>query len=293
VTARDTEPGRAPAAATLERTAEHGSGVAGIEAPRSVTGRALALVAAFDSDHPTLTLTELSRRTGLAMATTHRLARELEAWGALDRDAAGRYGVGVRLWETGMLAPIHAHLREIALPVLLILRDEVHVGVQLAARVGTEAVYVERLPARASLSMPSRVGARLPLHATGVGKALLAFQDDAVIAGVLDAPLAGHGPRTTTDAARLRRELVTIRRDGYATSAEEYRAGTCSVAVPVPSDGRTVSAAVGIVSYELRDDLVEFVPALRRAADAIAGRLADADHVPGTVTTAEDGARDS
>lgn len=250
--------------------------MAGIQAPRSVTARALALVAAFDSEHPTLTLTELSRRTGLALATTHRLARELEAWGALDRDATGRYGVGIRLWETGMLAPIHAQLREVALPTLLELRDEVQEGIQFAALVGIEAVYVERLPAHGSTSMRSRVGARLPLHATGVGKALLAFQDGAFVASVLGHPLARHGPRTITSARRLRQELQTIRRDGYATSAEEYRAGTCSVAVPVPAGNGSAATAVGVVAYELRDDLATLVPELQRAANTIGDRLSRA-----------------
>lgn len=250
--------------------------MAGTDAPRSVTARALALVAAFDSEHPTLTLTELSRRTGLAMATTHRLARELEAWGALDRDAAGRYGVGVRLWEAGMLAPIHARLRDVALPTLLELRDEVEEGVQFAALVGTEVVYVERLPAHGATSMRSRVGARLPLHATGVGKVLLAFQDEAFVASVLDHPLPEHGPRTITSARRLRGELQTIRRDGYATSAEEYRKGTCSVAVPVPADYGAAVTAVGVVSYELRDDLATLVPDLVRAATEIGDRVSRA-----------------
>lgn len=250
--------------------------MAGTDAPRSVTARALALVAAFDSEHPTLTLTELSRRTGLAMATTHRLARELEAWGALDRDAAGRYGVGVRLWEAGMLAPIHARLRDVALPTLLELRDEVEEGVQFAALVGTEVVYVERLPAHGATSMRSRVGARLPLHATGVGKVLLAFQDEAFVASVLDHPLTKHGPRTITSARRLRGELQTIRRDGYATSAEEYRKGTCSVAVPVPADYGAAVTAVGVVSYELRDDLATLVPDLVRAATEIGDRVSRA-----------------
>lgn len=270
-------------------TAEHGSGVAGIEAPRSVTARALALVAAFDRDHPTLTLTELSRRTGLALATTHRLARELEAWGALDRDAAGRYGVGTRLWETGLLAPIHARLREVALPTLLELRGRVGEGVQLAALVGREAMYVERLPAQASAALASRVGARLPLHATGVGKALLAFQDETFVAAVLGRPLAAYGPRTITSAERLRHELRTIRREGYATSAEEYRRGTCSVAVPVATGGRPAVAAVGVVSYDLRDDMAALVPELRRAAADIGDRLADAVHDAGAAPGIEAG----
>src|SRR6476469_10407366 len=84
----------------------------------SVTSRALALLGAFDARHRRLTLSELATRAELPVATAHRLVGELVAWGALARTPSGEYVVGRRLWDVGLLAPVHTGLRELASPYL-------------------------------------------------------------------------------------------------------------------------------------------------------------------------------
>src|SRR5690349_20378156 len=96
----------------------------------SVTSRALTVLSAFCAEHPHLSLTQLSRRTGLPLATTHRLAAELTAWGALERDTDGSYHIGLRLWEVGSLAPRGLGLREAALPFLEDLYEATHETIQ-------------------------------------------------------------------------------------------------------------------------------------------------------------------
>src|SRR4051812_50215214 len=76
----------------------------------------LAVLAAFGPAHSSLTLSEISRRSGLSLTTTHRLVGELRTWGALERGADGRYGIGLRLLELGALAPHGLQLREGAVP---------------------------------------------------------------------------------------------------------------------------------------------------------------------------------
>jgi DNA-binding IclR family transcriptional regulator len=263
-------PATGPDAGTA--AADPGAGTAGAGRSRSVTARALALLGAFDVDHPRLTLTELSRRAGLPLATVHRLARELEQWRALERDDRGRYGVGLRVWEMGMLAPVHSRLREVALPYLLALHAATSLNIQLAACDGFDAVYVEKLTSSHAASTLSRVGGRLPLHATAAGKALLAFQSPAFVEALLQRPLARYTEHTVTDRATLRRALAQIRRDGYAASRQEYREGASGVAVPVFAGGEA-TACVGILADTLRDDLDRFLPSLRAAAAGIASRL--------------------
>lgn len=241
---------------------------------RSVTARALALLGAFDSEHPRLTLTQLARRADLPLATVHRLAGELVAWGALERDDRGRYGVGFRVWETGVLAIVHTRLREAALPWLLRLHAETQETIQLAALDGFDAIYVEKLTASPVVPTASRIGARMPLHATGVGKALLASQGPAFVDALLQQPLRRHTADTITGRTALRRELAAIRQQGFATSWQEFRVGSCSVAAVVPADNEAQpAAAVGIVSYRLRRDLTDHVGLLREATAAIAARL--------------------
>src|SRR5438270_12402787 len=135
----------------------------------SVTSRVLALLAAFDANHRRLTLTELARRADLPIATAHRLVAELAQWGALVRDADGAYAVGRRMWGLGLLAPVEYELRRIASPFLHDLYGATLATVHLAERDGTAVVYLDRLSGHASVPVVSRIGSRLPMHATGVG----------------------------------------------------------------------------------------------------------------------------
>jgi DNA-binding IclR family transcriptional regulator len=234
----------------------------------------LAILGAFDIDHPVLTLSEIARRTGLPLATAHRLAGELVAWRALHRGADGAYTVGVRLWEVGLLSPLHSRLREVAVPYLHDLYDATRENVHLAVRDGAEALYVEKVTGHRSVPIVSRVGGRLPLHATGVGKALLAFAGAGFIAGYVEEPLARCTPYTITEPGRLIRELAEIRRRGWAHTREEMTLGSCSVAVPVLDGERGALASLGIVVHSLRANLERLVPALRTTADQVAARLA-------------------
>ena len=140
----------------------------------TVTSRALALLGAFDEQHRRLTLTDLASRSGLPLPTAHRLVAELVAWGALARTADGSYVVGRRLWDLGLLAPVQTGLRQLASPFLHDLYGATLATVHLAVRDGVEVLYVDRLAGHASVPVVSRIGSRLPLHATGVGKVLLA-----------------------------------------------------------------------------------------------------------------------
>lgn len=136
----------------------------------SVVSRALAIIYAFDPQHRRLTLTELARRADLPVPTAHRLVAELVAGGALVRRADGEYVVGRRLWDVGLLAPVQTGLRQVASPFLNDIHAATRATVHLAVRDRTQVLYLERLSGRASVPVVSRVGSRLPLHATGVGK---------------------------------------------------------------------------------------------------------------------------
>ncbi|MFB7493656.1 IclR family transcriptional regulator [Streptomyces sp. NPDC056161] len=240
--------------------------------PKSVTARALAVLAAFDIEHPLLTLSQLARRSGLPVATVYRLAGELEDGRFLDRDGSGRYGLGVRLWEMGVLTPIHGRLREAALPFLLNLQYDCRETVQLAVCDGTAAIYIEKLTSEVSVPAESRIGARIPLHATGIGKTLLAFGPEAFAEAILAMPLQRYSPDTITDRRKLARQLAHIRQQGYAESRQEYHLGSTSIAAPVLVGG-TAKAAIGILSYTLRDDLDQYATALLHAAENLARRL--------------------
>lgn len=241
---------------------------------KSVTARALAVLGAFKVTEPSLTLSQLARMAGLPVATVFRLAGELEEGGFLDRDDAGRYSLGVKLWEMGLLTPVHTHLREIAMPFLLNLQYECREIVQLAVRDGADALYVEKLTNIESVPVQSRIGARIPLHATGVGKVLLAYSPESFIEVIMAMQLPRFTDVTLTNKRALAKELALITKKGYARSHQEYLMGSTAIAAPVLVNG-VIRASIGIVNYTAREDLETFTPTLVRAANALGRRLED------------------
>jgi len=253
------------AVAAGSRRAHDGGGV-------SVTSRVLGILGSFDDEHRALTLTEIAARAGLTLPTAHRLVGELAAWGALRRTSLGQYVIGRRLWDLGLLAPVQTGLRETAAPFLQDLYGATLATVHLAVRDGTQVLYLDRVSGHASVPVISRVGARLPLHSTGVGKVLLAHAPAEVRAAVLGEPLQRFTAYTIIQPDRLESQLRRVRQDGYATTAEEMTLGACSIAVPISVAARTV-AALGIVVPDLRGR-PRLVPAMHVAAQGIARSLA-------------------
>jgi DNA-binding IclR family transcriptional regulator len=237
----------------------------------TVTSRALAILGAFDAEHRSLTLTEIAQRAGLTLPTAHRLARELTAWGALRRTGRGRYVIGRRLWDLGLLAPVQTGLRDVASPFLQDLYGATLATVHLAVRDGAAALYLDRVSGHASVPVVSRAGGRLPLHSTGVGKVLLAHAPVTVRHEVLAAPLPRFTPYTVTRPDRLASQLQCVPQDGYATTTEEMTLGACSIAVPVNVAGQTV-ASLGIVVPDLRSSK-RLLPAMQVTAQGIARSL--------------------
>ncbi|MCX6465079.1 MAG: IclR family transcriptional regulator [Pseudonocardiales bacterium] len=239
----------------------------------TVTARVLAVLDAFTAEAPELSLTDLARRAGLPLSTAHRLVGELAAWGALERDEDGRYRVGLRLWEVGALAPRSLGLRESAMPFLSDLHEVTGENVQLAVLDGTEVVYVERLVGRGTVGVVTRVGSRLPLHATGVGLALLAHAPVDLQELVLSRPLRRYTERTLTDPEQVRRALAEVRRTGVAVSDRQIEMVSLSVAAPVHGPDGEVVAALSVVVPADGEGARAFVPVVRAAARGISRAL--------------------
>jgi DNA-binding IclR family transcriptional regulator len=244
------------------------------EPGRSVTSKVLAILGAFSATHSELTLAQIARRTNLPVPTVHRLARELVTWGGLERLPDGTYRIGLRLWEIGSLAPQQRRIRQIAIPYMEDLYEATHGNVQLAVREGHEALYIEKISGRYAVPIVSRVGGRLPLHATGVGKVLLAHAAPEVIDEIVGAGLARLTPKTIVMPGKLLRALAEVRRTGLAFCYEEMTLGSVSVATPIHAPDQTVIAALSIVVHSFPADAQRFAPAVRAAGLGISRQLA-------------------
>jgi DNA-binding IclR family transcriptional regulator len=240
-----------------------------------VTGRAFAVLEAFTPDRPALPLSEIARRAGLPLTTTHRLVAELCASAALERGADGAYRIGLRLWEIASLAPRGVPLREAALPFLEDLYEVTHENVQLGVREGHEVVYIERIAGRRAVGVLTRVGGRFPLHASGNGLVLLAHAPEAIQRAVLEGPLRRFTEHTVTDPARLRRMLSQIRREGFAVSDRQVTDDAVSVAAPILDAQGEVIASLSIVSRAGETTVERLVPVVRAAARGTTRALSD------------------
>ncbi|WP_215911273.1 IclR family transcriptional regulator [Streptomyces coffeae] len=243
---------------------------------RSVAGRVLAVLDAFDATHRSLSLTALARRAGLPLATAHRLVASLTRWGALERDTTGAYHIGLRLWEVATLSPRGVGVREAGLPFMEDLYEATHENVQLAVRDGLDVVYVELISGRSAVRVRTRVGGRLPLHATGVGLVLLAYGPARLLERVCARPMRRFTEFTIQDPARLRAALAEVRRTGVAVSDRQITVDGLSVAAPVRGPGGEVVASLSVVVPVAEGRAPALVPAVRVAAQGISRTLAAA-----------------
>lgn len=215
---------------------------------RSVLRRALRILDTFEQVRTGLRLSEISRRSGVPLTTTHRIVGELREWGALERDDTGVYRVGLRLWEVAALAPRSVGLQRIALPFMQDLYETTHCGVHLAVREKDEVVFIERFvsPETARDERP-RVGGRYAMHATAVGLVLLAHAPAELQEEVINGPLQTFTPWTTSNARELRQALAETRRNGYVVSDRQINPNYVSVAAPISGPDDTVVAALSLI----------------------------------------------
>lgn len=243
------------------------------EGAGSGAARALAVLGCFTPAAPALTLSQISRRSGLPLTTTHRHVGALAAWGALERAPDGRYSIGMRLWELGSLAPRTQGLRDAALPFMEDLYEVTHQNVQVAVLDAHEVVYVERISGRGAVHVVTRPGTRLPPHATAVGLVLLAHAEPHVVDAVLAVRLRRYTEHTVTDPVLLRRELAAVRRQGFAVSDRQIEDVSASVAAPVLDAGRRVVAALSLVVPAGGGAARRHVPAVQASARALSRTL--------------------
>lgn len=224
---------------TKLETMPTGSGRPADDDGRSLVGRIGAIMDAFDQDEPVLSLVELGRRAGLPKSTAHRLAEQLRGLGWLERDQRG-YRVGMRLFELGGLAGASSQLRDTAVPHLHDLANRTGLAVQLGVLDIDEVVYLDRV-VTSEFQLPTRQGGRMPAYCTGLGKAMLAF-DDSAAEHVLGTELAARTSTTLSTPERLRLDLEQVRSCGVAIDRQEAYEGLGCVAAPIRNSGRAIGA---------------------------------------------------
>jgi len=253
----------------------------GAERPREFIQsleRGLGIIRTFGPEAPEQTVSEIAAATGLTRATTRRFLITLMRLGYLESD--GRvFRLTPRVLELGYSFLSGLRFPDIALPHLERLVAEVDESSEASVLDGEEVAYVARVASSAVMTISVNVGARMPAHATAMGKVLLACLPEAELDAYFErATLRSFQPRTVTDEAELRAQLAEVRANGYALADQELEEGLLAVAAPVRGRNGDVVGAINLSTHvmrrsldSVRDDLVG--PLLRTAA-LIEGDLA-------------------
>ncbi|ADX74977.1 transcriptional regulator, IclR family [Pseudarthrobacter phenanthrenivorans Sphe3] len=243
-----------------------------------MVGKALGLLVLLGDEPRGASAAEISRRADLPFSTTYRLLGSLTRDGFVDYEPDGRrYHLGLRIFQLGQRVSNHHGFAGAALPVLRRVTEQTGEATILSVRDGHHHLTVNKVDGPQTFRVTSDPGHLGSLHTTSVGKALVAFAEDAERQRLVEElelePLTKF---SITDRDAFRAEIEQVRNRGYAVMDEENELGMRAVAVPVfNSQGYAfASLATAVPVFRLSvEQLVAHVPLLQEAAAELSARL--------------------
>ncbi|NOU96384.1 helix-turn-helix domain-containing protein [Paenibacillus sp. LMG 31456] len=214
---------------------------------QSVT-RALAILSCFSDEQPELRGIDFAKKLNLTQSNVSRLLTTMVTLGYVEKDEiTGFYRLGTAIISLGGIALNHYEIRKQALPELHELEKGLGLGANLAILNGCHMFYLAHVDSHKSPRMYTLIGRKNPLHCTGIGKVLLAYQESGKVTELLDeAGMAGYTDKTVTQQEQLESQLELVRRRGYATENEELALGRACIAAPVKGRNGKVIGGVSI-----------------------------------------------
>lgn len=218
------------------------------ESPSVAVERALAMLESVSQDPEGLSNAQISRKLQIPKSSASYILRTLEKQAYLNRDKeTGKYRVGLKILSLSRGALSGIDVREVALPIMRHLMEKTHLTCHLAILDGPEAVYIEKVEPQGFIRMDTWVGRRMRVHATSVGKALVAYippqQLEKIISG---SGMEKRTAKTITSLPRLVKELERVRAQGYAVDDEENNLGARCVGAPVFNQQGAIEASLGL-----------------------------------------------
>lgn len=239
--------------------------------------RGIAVLLAFDADQPNPTMAEVAASTGLSRPAVRRILFTLRNLGYVE-STGPRWSLTPRVLSIGQHYTASHALIDLAQPHMVQLADDTQESVSLGVLDDDMVVYVARVPTRKVLNVNATAGTRVPVHATSLGRVLLAWSSPQEIDQVIaKAGLARLTPNTITDPAEFRRALDTVREHGWSMVVNEREEGLISMSAPIRDHLGNVIAAIACSSSTGRSTpekvRAEFVPLVCAAAQKISAEL--------------------
>ncbi|TCC20870.1 IclR family transcriptional regulator domain-containing protein [Kribbella speibonae] len=239
--------------------------------------RGLAVIRAFSTEAPSLTLSEVARAVGITPATARRILLTLEELGYVRSDNR-RFSLTPRVLALGWAYLSSLDLGELAGPFMEELSAKTRESCSIATLDLPDIVYVARVPTSRIMTVALGVGARLPAYPTSMGRVLLAALPDEDLTAYLETVQAEPlTDRTLTAPDALRASITQARADGYALVDQELELGLRSIAAPIHNSRGRVIAALNVSAHASRSTATslceEFLPHLQQAATQITTAL--------------------
>ena len=221
-----------------------------------VIARMFAVVDVLAGREESISLKEISEKTGLHPSTAHRILNDLAIGRYVERAQPGSYRLGMRLLELGNLVKGRLNVRDAALLPMRALHNRIQQPVNLSVRQGDEIVYVERAYSeRSGMQVVRAIGGRAPLHLTSVGKLFLSVDDaQRIRAYATRTGLNGQTRNSITQLSVLERELSRVRQMHYAHDNEELELGVRCMACGIFDDQGVLLAGLSISAPASRLD---------------------------------------
>jgi IclR family transcriptional regulator, KDG regulon repressor len=240
--------------------------------------RALRILDLFDEYETELKITEISERMQLHKSTVHSLLKTLQSRNYIEQNAEnGKYRLGMKLFERGNLVIRSLDIRTISKKYLIDLSVKTGNTVHLVILDGKEGIYIDKVEGSSATVLYSRIGRRIPVHCSAVGKALVAHKNGVELNEILDGYLyKQHTPNTLTNESAFIAELEKVRSTGYAMDREENEPGITCLAVPIWDHSGSVVAAMSMSQHSasVNDDKMDHtVQMLKEAANKISIEL--------------------
>lgn len=227
--------------------------------------------------HSKLSFNEMVQLSGMPKTSVYRMVLSLEEMGLLDKDGEGKYSLGLLFLQFGHLVAERLDIRQVALPVMQALHDEVGEAVNLIVKDGNEAIYIEKLDTKQRVRLYTAIGRRSPLYAGACSRVILAFlphhEREDYLAKIDLTPIASG---TITDKDQLRLLLAESQKTGYTVSHSELENYTSAVAAPIFNHKGEVAAGISIAGLDVNyqgEKLPPLAEKVKTAAREISRKL--------------------
>lgn len=240
--------------------------------------RALKILNLFDEYTTELKITEISEKMELHKSTVHSLLKTLQKHNYIDQNPENeKYRLGLKLIERGNFVISSIDIRQIAKKYLLDLSKKTGQTVHLGILNGQEGVYIDKVEGKTAIIRFSKIGKGIPLHATAIGKVLLAFEEPKEVQRILTGyQFIKQNEYTIINEEDFLNELEIVHQQGYAVDNQENELGVRCIAVPLINHENKVIASISIstlISQVNDDKLVEIIKLLKQTGLEISKKL--------------------